>query len=364
MLATSSAPCAAATRSGRTTTSPGWAHEHYTGRLRRRRRPGRPAALALVRLEVGDVIDPALPALHVGLRDARARRSVEAASEPSSAAGQDRRAQPRLAGQGAVDPRRRLGPQGRHPGGDRRPRRGLSPWSRASSTAYDDMTREHGRRAGDAGDVVQPRGRRLHAVPGLAHHDHRPQADEPGCWCSRRPPCCRPPAGGRWRSTAATPRRCVLPRLPDPGAGDDERDQRPRRRAVLARAEVMEAYVLGRLGEYRLAEARMWAATSRFPLRPELPEVLLAKLGSLGCGVRPGRAVRQGPAEPAGGRRRGDPQGPLGLVAHRAGPAGDRRRARVRPAPGRRRAGRRWPGRPPSGSGVSGRAGSSRCATG
>ncbi len=48
---------------------------------------------------------------------------------------------------------------------------------------------------------------------------------------------------------------------------------------MLARAEVMEAYVLGRLGEYRLAEARMWAATSRFALRPELPEVLLAKLG-------------------------------------------------------------------------------------
>ena len=48
---------------------------------------------------------------------------------------------------------------------------------------------------------------------------------------------------------------------------------------MLARAEVMEAYVLGRLGEYRLAEARMWAATSRFNLRPELPEVLLAKLG-------------------------------------------------------------------------------------
>jgi diguanylate cyclase (GGDEF)-like protein len=52
--------------------------------------------------------------------------------------------------------------------------------------------------------------------------------------------------------------------------GDDE---------MLARAEVMEAYVLGRLGEYRLAEARMWAATARFNLRPELPEVLLAKLG-------------------------------------------------------------------------------------
>ena len=48
---------------------------------------------------------------------------------------------------------------------------------------------------------------------------------------------------------------------------------------MLARAEVMEAYVLGRLGEHRLAEARMWAATSRFNLRPELPEVLLAKLG-------------------------------------------------------------------------------------
>jgi diguanylate cyclase (GGDEF)-like protein len=48
---------------------------------------------------------------------------------------------------------------------------------------------------------------------------------------------------------------------------------------MLARAEVMEAYVLGRLGEYRLAEARMWAATSRFALRAELPEVLLAKLG-------------------------------------------------------------------------------------
>jgi diguanylate cyclase len=54
----------------------------------------------------------------------------------------------------------------------------------------------------------------------------------------------------------------------------DDRDDE-----MLARAEVMEAYVLGRLGEYRLAEARMWAATSRFPLRPELPEVLLAKLG-------------------------------------------------------------------------------------
>lgn len=54
---------------------------------------------------------------------------------------------------------------------------------------------------------------------------------------------------------------------------DDQDDE------MLARAEVMEAYVLGRLGEYRLAEARIWAATSRFPLRPELPEVLLAKLG-------------------------------------------------------------------------------------
>jgi diguanylate cyclase (GGDEF)-like protein len=52
--------------------------------------------------------------------------------------------------------------------------------------------------------------------------------------------------------------------------GDDE---------LLARAEVMEAYVLGRLGAHALAEARMLAATARFPLRAELPEVLLAKLG-------------------------------------------------------------------------------------
>ncbi len=68
-------------------------------------------------------------------------------------------------------------------------------------------------------------------------------------------------------------RSCLTRALAMMDAISDQDDE------MLARAEVMEAYVLGRLGEYRLAEARMWAATSRFPLRPELPEVLLAKLG-------------------------------------------------------------------------------------
>jgi diguanylate cyclase (GGDEF)-like protein len=68
-------------------------------------------------------------------------------------------------------------------------------------------------------------------------------------------------------------RACLTRALAMMNAISDQDDE------MLARAEVMEAYVLGRLGEYRLAEARMWAATSRFPLRPELPEVLLAKLG-------------------------------------------------------------------------------------
>ena len=77
---------------------------------------------------------------------------------------------------------------------------------------------------------------------------------------------------GREREAAVRYHACLSRTLAMMSAidGDDE---------LLARAEVMEAYVLGRLGAHALAEARMLAATARFPLRPELPEVLLAKLG-------------------------------------------------------------------------------------
>jgi diguanylate cyclase len=78
---------------------------------------------------------------------------------------------------------------------------------------------------------------------------------------------------GRDAEAVTCYRACLTRALAMMNAIDDQDDE------MLARAEVMEAYVLGRLGEYRLAEARMWAATSRFRLRPELPEVLLAKLG-------------------------------------------------------------------------------------
>jgi diguanylate cyclase len=78
---------------------------------------------------------------------------------------------------------------------------------------------------------------------------------------------------GREAEAATCYRVCLSRALAMMNAVEDGDDE------MLARAEVMEAYVLGRLGEYRLAEARMWAATSRFNLRPELPEVLLAKLG-------------------------------------------------------------------------------------
>jgi diguanylate cyclase len=78
---------------------------------------------------------------------------------------------------------------------------------------------------------------------------------------------------GRDAEAATCYRVCLTRALAMMSAIDDGDDE------MLARAEVMEAYVLGRLGEHRLAEARLRAATSRFNLRPELPEVLLAKLG-------------------------------------------------------------------------------------
>jgi diguanylate cyclase (GGDEF)-like protein len=78
---------------------------------------------------------------------------------------------------------------------------------------------------------------------------------------------------GRDAEAATCYRVCLTRALAMMSAIDEGDDE------MLARAEVMEAYVLGRLGEHRLAEARLWAATSRFNLRPELPEVLLAKLG-------------------------------------------------------------------------------------
>ena len=48
---------------------------------------------------------------------------------------------------------------------------------------------------------------------------------------------------------------------------------------MYARAEVMEGFAQGRLGQPDLSRARLEAAMSRFPLRPELPEVLLARVG-------------------------------------------------------------------------------------
>ena len=151
-------------------------------------------------------------------------------------------------------------------------------------------------------------------------------------------------------------RACLTRALAMMNAIDDGDDE------MLARAEVMEAYVLGRLGEYRLAEARMWAATSRFPLRPELPEVLLAKLGLGAAYARDEQfaKARQNLQEAADEAIRKDRWVWSLTALAQLAPSTCWSTARTR----RSAAGRPWPGRPPNGSGVSGRAGSSRCATG